>query len=139
VSEEEIRNEDFYRNEVADCDGTGEEVCFPEHYPTAVLAGMVNVVDVVPSERFSQWKSLPQGAAAEGRCNGSDFYFLCEDQKRLASPFPMPGQHKLCSSTGQRQREPCTVSSHASSYPLVFWAMPSSGSSSRRRMRTKKG
>jgi hypothetical protein len=31
----------------------------------------------------------------EGDCNGSDYFFLCEEAQRLVSPVPMSGQHKL--------------------------------------------
>ena len=87
-------NTESFCSGVFERDGKGE-IRFPEHYPSSVLVGMVNVVDVVSAEDFSSWKALPPGAVMEGSANGSDFFFLCEGQQRLVSPFPMGGQHKL--------------------------------------------
>ena len=67
---------------------------FPKHYPISCLVGCVTVVDVVPKESY-MWKSLPPSAKLEGNANGSGFYFLCEEQKRMVLPFQMSGQHKL--------------------------------------------
>jgi hypothetical protein len=52
-------------------------------------------VDVVAKEAFATWASLPRSAELEGDGNGSGFYFLCEEQKRMVLPFQMSGQHKL--------------------------------------------
>lgn len=68
---------------------------FPKHYPTSCLVGCVTVVDVVPKEEFAKWKSLPRSAKLEGDANGSGYYFLCQEQKRMVLPFQMSGQHKL--------------------------------------------
>ena len=68
---------------------------FPLHYPTSCLVGCVHVVDVVARETFETWGSLPTSAKLEGDSNGSGFYFLCQEQKRMVLPFQMSGQHKL--------------------------------------------
>eukprot|EP00966_Prymnesium_polylepis_P258980 5981796-Prymnesium_polylepis.1 len=90
--------EDFYRRIYA-LDATGQpadaQPLLPSVYPTSCLVGIVNVVDVVPADQFATWDALPAGARAEGDANGSDFFFLCEGQRRLPLPLKMPGQHKL--------------------------------------------
>jgi hypothetical protein len=61
VTPDEIQQtEDFYRN-VFSTDGVGVP-SFPQHYPTSVLVGMVEVVEVVAATEFARWESLPEGA-----------------------------------------------------------------------------
>ncbi|KAK3285116.1 hypothetical protein CYMTET_7265 [Cymbomonas tetramitiformis] len=68
---------------------------FPKHYPTSALVGRVQVSTVVSAEDFAAFSDMPPSARAEGRANGSDFFFLCESAERLVMPFQMSGQHKL--------------------------------------------
>lgn len=87
--------EDHYR-EVFGLSNTAKgEMQLPKNYPTSCLLGLVNVVDVADAQSFEQWPELPPCAKAEGGANGSDYFFLCENQQRLLMPFPMSGQHKL--------------------------------------------
>ena len=86
--------QEVYR-EVFSMDGEGEP-SFPPCYPTSALVGCVEMVDCVAASEFETWKdTLPQGAYAEARAHGDDFYFLVHAHKRLMLPLQMPGQHKL--------------------------------------------
>jgi len=88
--------EEFYRQVFAEDTGQDPNDCnFPDHYPTSCLVGLVDVVDVVPADKYLSWRTLPKGAMQEGETNGCGYFFLCEQQRRLAIPFAMSGQHKL--------------------------------------------
>ncbi|KAG2488322.1 hypothetical protein HYH03_013172 [Edaphochlamys debaryana] len=70
----------------------GRTPAFPPAYPTGVLVGCVEVVDVLPSAAVEGWPGLPESLKMEA---GSPFCFLCQAPKRLVVPQQLPGQHKL--------------------------------------------
>ncbi|GFR49797.1 hypothetical protein Agub_g11735 [Astrephomene gubernaculifera] len=65
---------------------------FPPAYPTSVLLGCVEVVDVLPGAAVEEWPGLPESCRLEV---GAPFCFLCQNPKRLVVPQPLKGQHKL--------------------------------------------
>ena len=65
---------------------------FPPAYPTGVLLGCVEVVDVVPAEVVEAWEGLPGGIQAEV---GSPHCFLCQQAQRLVVPQQMRGSMKI--------------------------------------------
>lgn len=89
-TQEEIEElEQFYKaeplNRTAD---TGYE--YPQHYPTGVILGCVDVKDIVPQEDYSD--RFPNDSEQESE---SDFVFICKNPRRLEVPFPISGQPKI--------------------------------------------
>ncbi|GAQ91201.1 hypothetical protein KFL_007420060 [Klebsormidium nitens] len=64
------------------------EVKFPEHYPTSVLLGCVEVVGCLSREDLSQVHSLPDSIKLELM---SEYGFLCENAQLLEAPVRMRG------------------------------------------------
>jgi len=69
---------------------------FPPHYPTGVLLGCVDVIDMVSQEEHQRRQNLlpPEHRTSEEE-NGSNFMFVCVNPRRLIMPFPVKGDHKI--------------------------------------------
>lgn len=65
----------------------GENIKFPESYPTSSLIGCVTVADVLPQEQYR--KMYPEGE------NDSPYVFICENCYTLPLKFPIQGKHKI--------------------------------------------
>eukprot|EP00884_Botryococcus_braunii_P018767 jgi/Botrbrau1/5574/Bobra.97_2s0005.1 len=65
---------------------------FPEHYPTSVLLGCIDIVDCLKAEQVEAWKDLPESLKMEV---GSPYAFLCEKPRRLVVPQAMRGHPSI--------------------------------------------
>ncbi|GIL88707.1 hypothetical protein Vretimale_17285 [Volvox reticuliferus] len=70
----------------------GQVPNFPPAYPTGVLLGCVEVVDVVPTSVLERWPGLPESCRLEA---SSPFSFLCQNPKRLVVPQQLKGQQRI--------------------------------------------
>ncbi|GMH43356.1 hypothetical protein BSKO_11278 [Bryopsis sp. KO-2023] len=66
----------------------GQEVVFPEHYPSGVLLGSVEVVDCMKAEEVKNWDGLAETLKLEVLC---PMCFLCENPRKLVLPQKMRG------------------------------------------------
>jgi len=62
---------------------------FPDSYPTSVLLGCVDVVDVVTQEIYTRKYS------EYNEENGSRYLFICKNPRKVKTPFRISGSHKL--------------------------------------------
>ncbi|GLI66591.1 hypothetical protein VaNZ11_010511 [Volvox africanus] len=65
---------------------------FPPAYPTGVLLGCVDVVDVLPASTLERWPGLPESCRLEA---SAPFCFLCQNPKRLVVPQQLKGQQRI--------------------------------------------
>jgi len=62
---------------------------FPDSYPTSVLLGCVDIIDVLHQVEY--YEKYPDAEEE----NGSQYLFICKNPRKLRTPFPISGQHKL--------------------------------------------
>ena len=60
----------------------GNDIEFPEHYPSSAVIGCVFVEDVLPYFENDEE-------------NGSEYLFICKDARSLPIPIKVKGQHKI--------------------------------------------
>ncbi|XP_064475016.1 activating signal cointegrator 1-like [Ornithodoros turicata] len=65
----------------------GQDVKFPEEYPTGCLLGCVDLVDCVPQDEYRE--QFPMGECF------SPYVFICDSPQELKIKFPMKGKHKI--------------------------------------------
>ena len=63
---------------------------FPQAYPTGVLLGRVELVDVITNEQYMQ--TVPEEKREE---NGSKFLFVVKNPMKLLIPIRMLGSKKI--------------------------------------------
>jgi len=61
---------------------------FPEFYPTGVLLGCVNVIDVITQQQYQEQEMYVEPSE-------SPYIFVCGNARRLAVPLPVKGDHKI--------------------------------------------
>ncbi len=77
-------------------------VPFPAHYPKGVLLGCVDVIDMISQEELKRRQALVKKERGDGEGegeeeeNGSEYMFVCVNPRRLVMPFPVKGDHKIC-------------------------------------------
>ncbi|PNH05405.1 Activating signal cointegrator 1 [Tetrabaena socialis] len=76
-SQEEVEELQAFYTQVHSLDG--HVPSFPPAYPTGVLLGSVEVVDVLPLAAMEQWPGLPESCRLEAT---SPYCFLCQSPKR---------------------------------------------------------
>jgi len=68
------------------------DIEFPHDYPTGVLLGCVDVVDVLSQDDY---KHQFGGHRQDPMESQSPFVFICENPQELFIKFPIKGQHKI--------------------------------------------
>lgn len=91
TSQEIEEMQSFYR-QIHEQEGRDITPNIPQHYPTSVLLGCVDVVACYAADTVESWQGLSSTLKQE---IGSPYCFLCENPRRLVIPQQMRGYPKL--------------------------------------------
>jgi hypothetical protein len=63
---------------------------YPRHFPTSVVLGCVDVVDVLPQNQYKEKFTKPDENESQ-----SEFVFICKNPRKLVVPLPISGRPKI--------------------------------------------
>uniref|UniRef100_A0A6B2LNL7 ASCH domain-containing protein n=1 Tax=Arcella intermedia TaxID=1963864 RepID=A0A6B2LNL7_9EUKA len=82
-----------------------EGIKLPQHYPTSVVLGCVDVVDVLPLAEYNKRKATPTSLPSPPHHHlsqpiydedtDSEYLFICTNPQKLLIPIAVTGNHKL--------------------------------------------
>jgi hypothetical protein len=82
--EENINNTvEYYKKNVY---SNFDNILYPKHYPTSVIVGCVDVVDVITKEQFQKYTENDRGMRSE---SSSESCFICTNPQRLLVPYSL--------------------------------------------------